>query len=1055
MRFGREEGRSAARAAFCGLAALCLWGVALAEPAGAQEKPAAKATEAGTQQYNAAASLQGAKEYGLAIEEWNKFLKDFPDDPRRSSGRFYLGYCLFVTEKYAESLDTLDKLLQDDSAFDQAELAFLHKGLAQFKLGLAGNADMFDAAAKTFADQAAKFPMGKAVATAIYNQGESLYNRGKKAESIELYNEVVTKHPKSDLAPNALYALGVARQELGQHQEASDAFANFLRTHDKHPLLTEVRMQYAQSLFALGKYEEAVKWFANTAGTAGFNHADFSLLQQAHCNYQLKKFPEAVALFTSLPTKFPESPYITEAWLAGGKAAYSAGTYPAARESLAKVLPAGGDAAGEAAHWIARSWLKESNPAEALKAVEPLVGQPGTFAAQLAMDQADAVYDLPDRRKESVALYAAVAAKFPTDSNAPLATFNAAGAALDVQDYADALVHVAAFLKTFQGHNLEPDAQFIAADAHMQLQQYAEAEAIYAALAEKYPQHQDVEQWRVRRGLALYLQKKYPETIAALSPAIPQLKTPALLAEANYLLGSSQIEVQQYDPAVKSLEAALKADPAWRQADETQLALAAAQRALDKLPEARATLTALIGQAPNSPVLDRAWSRFGDYAYAQADYKGAATAFQVVIDKYPQSPLLAYSMHGLGLAQLAQNDFAAANQTLSDMLTKFPDHALASKARYNRAVARQQLKEFTPAIEDLDAFLKDEPAGPLRSNARYLLGLCQAGLDKQAEAAETFRGVLTDDPMFANADKAYFEMAWSLKAINKEAEAAAAFGELAAKFPSSPLVGESQYQLGEFQYATASDMLKQDQAEPAKAEFTKAVKSYTEAANKVGATDLGEKAFHKLGWAWYRVGDYAKSQAVFATQRKSWAAGPLASDAAFMEGESWFKQAKYAEAMAAYAAVKEPSGQDFAALSLLHAGQSASQLKKWDEASKLLADFQKQFPESDLLPDVLFEQGFALQNLNKPDEAIKFYESACSRAGTREVAARARFMVGEVYFAKKDHQEAVRHFFKVAYGYGYPTWQAYALYEAGRCFEVLKKSEQAVKAYMEVVEKFP
>ena len=40
----------------------------------------------------------------------------------------------------------------------------------------------------------------------------------------------------------------------------------------------------------------------------------------------------------------------------------------------------------------------------------------------------------------------------------------------------------------------------------------------------------------------------------------------------------------------------------------------------------------------------------------------------------------------------------------------------------------------------------------------------------------------------------------------------------------------------------------------------------------------------------------------------------------------------------AYDAVKTPTGKDFAALALLHAGQSASQLKKWDEASKQLGE---------------------------------------------------------------------------------------------------------------------
>jgi TolA-binding protein len=71
------------------------------------------------------------------------------------------------------------------------------------------------------------------------------------------------------------------------------------------------------------------------------------------------------------------------------------------------------------------------------------------------------------------------------------------------------------------------------------------------------------------------------------------------------------------------------------------------------------------------------------------------------------------------------------------------------------------------------------------------------------------------------------------------------------------------------------------------------------------------------------------------------------------------------------------------------------------------------------------------------------------------VAARARFMVGEIAFEQKEHSEAIRHFFKAAYGYAYPEWQANALYEAGRCFEVRQQMKQATQTYREIIEKFP
>ena len=128
--------------------------------------------------------------------------------------------------------------------------------------------------------------------------------------------------------------------------------------------------------------------------------------------------------------------------------------------------------------------------------------------------------------------------------------------------------------------------------------------------------------------------------------------------------------------------------------------------------------------------------------------------------------------------------------------------------------------------------------------------------------------------------------------------------------------------------------------------------------------------------------------------------------------------------------------------------------RNWREAAK-------DFPDNPYTAEILYEQGWALQNLGKTDEAFKQFEEAAGQSDGL-AGARARFMMGEILFEKKEYKEAVRNFFKVAYGFGYPQapeaiqkWQANSAYEAGRCFEVLKMTAQAKKSYQEVVDKYP
>jgi len=299
-----------------------------------------------------------------------------------------------------------------------------------------------------------------------------------------------------------------------------------------------------------------------------------------------------------------------------------------------------------------------------------------------------------------------------------------------------------------------------------------------------------------------------------------------------------------------------------------------------------------------------------------------------------------------------------------------------------------------------------------------------------------------------------YDLAWAQKDQGQEDDAAATFANLVERFAESPLAADATFNVGERHYATGSEQARQGETEAARGSFRQAALSYHAAMGKAGATELGERAVHKLGWAQFRQDEFQKAHGTFAYQRQNWPQGSFAGDAAFMQGECLFKLGEYQQALEVYTQVGEAAGPEFAALSLLHGGQAACKLKQWEQGLALLTRFVAEHPDNEQLPEATYEQAWAKQNLGQQDEALTLYEQVTASTD-REVAARARFMIGEIYFEKKDHREAVRNFFKVAYGYGYPEWQANAHYEAGRCFEVLEKPDQAVSSYREVVEKFP
>jgi len=1003
----------------------------------AQQDGSARATV----QYRTAVRAQNEGFYEQAATEWTDFIQNYPNDSRIDRAYHYRGVCHLKLDKPAEAMADFQKVVSDYQKSELYQAAALYLGVTQFRLGQQGDAKMYDAALKTLQKLVADYPQGEYVCEALFYQGEALYAAGKKKEAAAAYDQVVQKFPGHRLMPDALYALGVAQEEVGDYQAAGQTYDRFLKDYANHELATEVGMRKGETLFAARKYKEAADRFAAAAAKPGFALADHATMRQAAALAQLKQYAEAAALYASLPEKFPQSRDVEAAQLAGGKCYYLAGDHAEAAKLLEAAIGSGGQSAAEAAHWLARCRLKQNQPAQALQVVEKALKdvKTGPWVARLMLDRADAVYETPDRRGESVALYAEVAQKHAQHEVAAEALYMAGFAALETGDFQAALKHAAEFESRWADHELAADVGFVAAEAALQLQKPADAEKRFAALLSKHPDHRDASAWKLRRALCLQLQGKHAETIQAAEPLVGQLRG-AALAEAQYLIGSSQAELGRFDEALASLQSAIEAAPKWRQADETLLALAYVQQQLKQTDQAKATLQKLIADFPQSPVLDRAHYRLGEAAFAADDLKTAAAEYRQVLDHWKQSPLVPYALYGLGWAQLKQNDPAGAEKSFDRLLTEHADHKLGPRAHYARGVARQQLDKFAPAVEDLQALLAADPSETERSDARYVLGLCQVGLKQYDAAVATFEQLLKDDPDYARADKALYEWAWALKSNKKDKEAAAVFQRLADDHPDSPLAAESLYRVGEQAYAEQ--------------QYKDAADAYYAAMRKAGKSELGEKAAHKLGWAYFRLGELESAQKTFAYQAFTWPDGPLNSDAAFMEGECLFKQGKHDEALKAYARAKEPTGKYFDVLTLLHSGQAAAQLKQWDDALQRLSRCVTEFPDSPYLAEALCEQGWAQQNLGQLDEALKSYEQVIART-QQEVAARAQFLIGEIQFQRKQHEEAIKSFFKVSYGYGYPKWQADATFEAARCFEVLKKPQQAVKLYRELIEKFP
>jgi TolA-binding protein len=1025
------------------------------------QKPAAPAKESSAEAillYRGAVPLQNKGNYDLAVEEWEKFLTQFPNDPLAVRARYYAGVCYLQLQQYDKAAAAFEKVRTDEPAFDQLEALSFNLGMTYLnaaKKQEAGEKQKaeFEKAATTFGDVVKKYPTGSKIADALYNQADSLYLAKNKEAAIPLWRQLVDKYTDSALRADALYNIGVTQQELNKPADAGKTYDEFLKSFAKDTHAAEVTLRKGMTLYDQKQYAEAEKRFAAAAAIKDFSQADYALLRQGDTLLALDKPADAAGVYVKLWKTYPKSDYAGDAVLQAGKSYSISGNQDEAKKLLVPLTSIEDARGAEAAHWLARAYLKQNQPSEAVKIADEFIKvvKDANRKSELELDRAEALYAMADKKADALAAFAKLAADAPKSDQAPVARYMAGQTALELGQYAEATKWADQFLAEHKQHDLTPYVLFVSAEASLLGDDAAKAATVFDRLLKDYPQHGEVNTWKLRRGWSYLRQKQYKEAADYFTTLVKDLKKPEQLAEANYLLGNSYLEQQQYAPAIKAYDVSLVAQAKSRVGEEVLLNLARAQRGNNDLNGAKASLNRLLKDFPQTAQADRVHFRLGELQHAASEFKAAATEFQWVVDNMPKSVLFADSLFGLAAAQAAQGDHAAAAKLYGQLIDKHSgEKSLVPRAKFGRAVAGVQQGDYKNAIADLRDFLKSADKGSQTSEARYLLGYALAAEKNYEEAITTLLALLKDDPQYAQADKVLYELAWAQQSADKKDAARDTFTKLAKDFPKSQHAAESWINVGDYAYQEKKD-------------YAAAADAYDKSL-AAGATDsLGESALHMLGWSLFNQNDFANAGKRFNEQVTKYPQGKKLADGTFMAGESLFKQNQYETALPQLeqASALELSSPLYKELALVHAAQSASQLKKWDLTLKLAERFAKAFPASVYAAEALYEQGWAQQNLKKNDAALKLYEQAvlaATKSSKAELAARAKFMAGEILFELGQHKEAIKQFYQVAYGSDPKTfagWQANSLYEAARCFEVLKNVDQAKKLYNELVGTYP
>lgn len=1024
-----------------------------------------------------AADYQNGGAFELAAEEWEKLVKEFPTEAQASTAWHHLGICNLQRKEpnFQRAIESFREALKD-TKLELREESLINLGWALFSQARkrpAGSAEQtreLEEAKARLSDFLKDYPDGAYLDQAVFYLGDIEHLLGNRKKAIAQFKRFLDneKLAKSSLRPDALYALAVAHQDENEAPEAGRRFQEFLNKYGKHKLADEVRIRAAELSLAGDKLSDAEGLLKQVAISPDAPMADLALLRLGYVNGKLGKNKEAASYYDKLLNQFASSTHARPAAIALGQIKLNEGDLEQALNAFRKV-GAGANAtatdatAADAAHWIAVVLMRQNKNAEAAKHAADALKQFADSTA-LRLDLADALYAQADRRAEARKAYENLANEKPDSPQGPRAAYNAAFAALEAGDSLAAQQWAERFLGKYPKDALRSDVAYIAAESLLRQGMYEPAAQAYTKLIDADSKNESVRSWRLRQGMAYYLGGKYDQAVKGMQSLVETLSDKDQKAEAKFISGSSLLYMEKADQAVQHLEESHRFSDSWSSADETLMILGEAYQRLKKNPEAKQTYTKLLQKYPQTRLKAQVQYKLAQLTAAEGSFADAVRQYRALVADSNATNYHNFAQYGIVWCLMQQDQHKAAYDELQPLLAKNLQDSIGGEVQLAEGICLRKIGQADKAIVALNRFIDRKPKGVSLGNGLYELGLAHTELKQLEQANAALERILKEVPEYPAADRVMYEIAWNLVDQEKGDAATAKFTELVSKFPKSSHAAESNYMIAQQQYDAK--------------QFAQAIQTYEKILTQTQDPELLEKALYKLGWTNFQQQQYDKAAKQFETQTARFATGKLAVDGQFMLAECSFKKEQYEPALAGFQKARgslESNAKDSAAspqvrtLIYLHGGQSLRELKRWNEAEQWLNVVIQKYSDSPYLPTALYELGFCKQNQGKTVEAVTHYNEVASNY-RNEVGARARFMLGEMYFSQKDFAKAIPEFQRVMYGFGgdkapeeIKNWQAKSAFEAARCSEVLinnlsgsnkkKVVDTAIEFYEFVVEK--
>ncbi len=954
-------------------------------------------------QYAVAAGLYSQQDWELAADEFKAFLRDHPEHPEHAGAVFFLAEALLQLEEFRPAAVQFRRYLE-------IEPEGKHARPALFRAGEAAYLESDHKQARRELEQfLAKYPGNRLNAYLLAYLGNIALDEDDLDKAKGYYARAIAEFPSGELQDDCRFGMARVLEKRGDNEQSQRLYLA-VASKTKSRLADDARYHLGALLYSRGEFQQAIETFeAFDSNLPESEWRASARLGHGWSLVKLGRMDEAAAIFRSISAD-PKVGVEARYWL--GLVQKDKGEWAAAAVTLAQAAQA------DPSHELIRAlrfhagdaWIRAGDTTSA----------EGQFKLALAGEGDDEEW-LDDVMRGRVQA-ASVAADHPSVDS-----------------------RTAEFLGRFPNGPLATDVRRMAGRSLLERKLYARAVEMLAPMFGSSSGDPEDAEGRILLSLAHEGLGQREKALGVLQPVL-QSSDGRHLSDARLTQASLLLAMQEYQRAVAPLEAFLAASPTGEARVKGLGQLAICYARTGRIVDAKRVYAELQAAQGDHLLVAETTEQLAEAAYDAEDAAWAGELFAALRSGATSDELTFRGLLGLGWSQYTSGRFEAAADTLAQLLAKKPPESFGAEAAHLRGTVLEQLGQERPALQMYELVVATYPKAEQYVESLMAAAVLHDGLGQAETAATLYARLVAERPNFDQIDKAIYNWAWVLMGLGRTEEADPLFDRLRIEHADSPYWAYATLPLAQSAYQ--------------KEEYDRAEGLIGQLLGRELDTEIHDKVLYLDARIAHARGQWSEAAGKYETLVSDCAGSSLVPLAEFGMAEAAFRQNDYETAAERFARLGGRFDQEEPALAAtvkLRICQLACQKKNWDDAQRIASEIKDQFPDFTERYEADYVIGRCLSARGDFLAAREAYQRVIeSVEGEKtETAAKAQLMIAESHYHQKDYQEALRAYLRLEILYAYPDLQAAAVFQAGKCRELLGEWQSAVKLYDKLLREYP